>query len=197
MAQDDDFEDHLATVLIGGTEHRKVIMEPYDPAWRQRFELERTRIVGALGGEAVAVHHIGSTSVVGLAAKPIIDILVEVRQPDIEETYVEPLLSAGYELRVREIGHRMLRTPAKDVHLHVWTGHDDVERHLLFRDWLRVDETDRGSYADLKIRLAEKDWPDMNYYARAKTDLIAEISERAREWDARGRPMPDSSGGPD
>lgn len=87
---------------------------------------------------------------------------------------------AGYRLRVREPGHRMFRTPARDVHVHLWpAGSDDEHRHLLFRDWLRAHPADRLEYERAKQALAGT-WPDMNYYAEAKRLVIDRISERAR-----------------
>lgn len=81
---------------------------------------------------------------------------------------------------MREPGHRMVRTPVRDVHVHVTpAGSDWVHRDLLFRDRLRCDPADREAYAALKRQLAQRDWPDMNAYADAKTDLIQEILGRA------------------
>jgi GrpB-like predicted nucleotidyltransferase (UPF0157 family) len=125
---------------------------------------------------ALRIDHIGSTAVPGLVAKPIIDIDVSVPDADDDATYLPPLRDAGYLLRVREPGHRMVRTPALDVHVHICTAGSDWERwHLLFRDRLRADANDRAAYAKLKLRLAEQDWPDMNAYADAKGPLIEEI----------------------
>lgn len=195
MDEADDFDAHLRHVLIGGMERREILVVPYDPRWPERYETERGRIVDALEDRVVAVHHVGSTAVPGLAAKPIIDIVLEVRDPDDEETYLPALLAVGYELRVREPDHRMLRTSAKDVHIHCWSDPQDVERHLVFRDWLRHDEPDRARYGQLKQTLAQHEWPDMNHYARAKSDLVAEVTSRALAWDRAGRPgRPDEPG---
>lgn len=165
--------------LIGGREKRAVVLVPSDPQWPLRFAAERERIVAALGGAARLVEHIGSTSVPGLIAKPIVDVLVGVDAPD-DERLVDALVAAGYELRVREPGHRLVRTPSRDVHVHVWR-HDDVEvvRHLAFRDRLRADAGERAAYAALKQRLALLEWDDMNDYAEAKSALIEEILARA------------------
>jgi len=138
-----------------------------------------------LGTLASRVDHIGSTAVRDLAAKPIIDIQVSV--PDVEEepSYLDPLVAAGYQLRVREPGHRMFRTPALDVHVHVCgAGSDWERRHLLLRDWLRLSPDDRQAYADLKIRLQEQGWETMNHYADAKSALITHMAARAERWAA-------------
>ena len=122
----------------------------------------------------------------GLAAKPIIDIGLSVLDVDREEDYLPDLIAAGYQLRVREPGHRMVRTPDLGVHVHVCTAGSDWERRqLLFRDWLRYDQSDRAAYNSLKNQLAQEDWPDMNAYAEAKGPLITEITARAEKWATR------------
>lgn len=170
--------------LIGGRERRAVVIEPYDPAWPDRFAQEARCIVDALSAIARRVEHIGSTSVPGLGAKPIVDVLVAV--DDVDDERITPALErAGYVLRVRETGHRMFRRPDRSVHVHVWTaGSDDVERHLLFRDWLRVSAEDRARYESVKRDLARRDWDDMNDYADAKSPVVAEITARAQAWAA-------------
>lgn len=174
---------HQEPELIGGIEKRVIRVVEYDPRWPSRFADERARIVRALGPTALRVDHVGSTSVPGLAAKPIVDIDVSVPDVESEDAYLGPLTAAGYELRVREAGHRLLRTPARDVHVHICTAGSDWERsHLLFRDWLRHDAEDRQAYAELKQRLAQRDWADMNAYTDAKSDLVREITVRAEEW---------------
>lgn len=119
----------------------------------------------------------------GLAAKPIIDIDLSVPDADDENAYLGPLTAAGYHLRVRQPGHRMVRTQDLGVQVRVCTvGSEWERRHLLFRDWLRHNDCDRELYGQLKLCLAQQDWPDMNAYADAKGQLIAEISERAETW---------------
>ncbi len=171
--------------LVGGQERRAISIVPYDATWPEAFENQRRRIVEALGALAVRVDHIGSTAVEGLPAKPIVDIDVSVDDPDNEAIYVPALTSAGFRLRVREPGHRMLRTPARDVHVHICASGSAWERrHLLFRDWLRESPADRELYASTKRTLAARDWSDMNAYADAKSEVIGEISERAERWAA-------------
>ncbi len=168
----------LDEVLIGGREQRRIVIVDYDPSWPARFELERDRVQRALGALAHRIEHIGSTAVPGLAAKPIIDLLVTVTDPDDDVTTVPALESAGYQLRVREPGHRMFRTPARDVHVHVhvWRDSDpEVRRYLRFRDQLRRSPQDRVAYQRLKQELAMRDWTDMNDYADAKGPFIAAL----------------------
>ncbi|GGQ27039.1 UPF0157 protein [Streptosporangium pseudovulgare] len=169
--------------LIGGQERRDIKVVSYDEAWPRRFAQERERIIVALGPLARRVDHIGSTAVPGLAAKSIVDIDLSVPNADDEDAYLPQLVAAGYHLRVRQFGHRMVRTQDLAVHVHVCTTDSDWERrHLLFRDWLRHDTADRELYGELKQRLAAHDWPDMNAYAAAKSPIIAEITEHAEAW---------------
>ena len=164
--------------LIGGVERRDIELVAHDPAWAVRFETERRRIGDALGA-GVRVEHVGSTAVPGLVAKPIVDVQVSVADVSDEASYVPALVAAGFELRVRERGHRMLRTPERDVHLHVCDAGGEWEhRHLAFRDRLRSSPADRDRYAAVKRSLAAQGWPSMNAYAAAKSEVIAEIMER-------------------
>ena len=173
----------METELVGGVERREIVVVDHDRGWPARFATERDRIREALGPVAVRVDHVGSTAVDGLAAKPIIDIDVSVLDVDDESAYLAPLLAAGYVLRVREPGHRLVRTPERDVHVHLCTAGSDWERqHLLFRDWLRHDAADRAAYEALKRTLAQRSWSDMNAYSDAKTELIAMIMVRAGRW---------------
>ncbi len=127
------------------------------------------------------MEHVGSTAVAGLAAKPIVDIMVTVDDPDDESAYLPRLERVGYVLRVREPGHRMFRTLARDVHVHVWpAGSQDERRHLVFRDWLRSSPVDRKEYERAKRELVGR-WRDMNYYARAKEVAIDRIMKRAED----------------
>src|SRR5262249_40402220 len=127
--------------------------------------------------------HIGSTSVPGLAAKPIIDIDVLVEDSGNEAVYLPKLLAAGYVLRLREpdwYEHRMFRTPEHDAHVHIFsTGCVEFTRHLAFRNRLRTHTEDRLRYEGLKRELAKERWPDMNAYARAKSAVVEEIIARA------------------
>lgn len=183
---DPELKARLEQVLVGGIELRPIVIADYDPGWPARFELQRERIARALGRSALRIEHVGSTAVPGLAAKPIVDVLVEVADPE-DAGVTDALESAGYELRVREPGHRMFRTPPRDVHVHVWPESDpEIERHLRFRDRLRENSADRAAYEQLKRELATREWGDMNEYAQAKAGLIDAIIARAA-----GPPRPD------
>ncbi|ALE93400.1 hypothetical protein AOC05_15505 [Arthrobacter alpinus] len=176
-------DEHLDSVLIGGREERPIVIMEYDADWPSRFDALALTLKVAIADVALSVEHIGSTSVPGLAAKPIIDILVTVEDVANEDSYLGKLEAAGFVLRVREAGHRMMRTPQKDVHVHVFSaGSPEISNYLDIRDWLRVDDKDRSLYAMTKRNLAQQRWADMNYYAEAKTAVISEILARARLW---------------
>ncbi|MGH3328156.1 MAG: GrpB family protein [Streptomycetales bacterium] len=176
---------YLDRVLVGGREKRDIVIHDYDPAWPERFRAERDRITAALGPLGRRIAHVGSTAVPGLAAKPVVDIQVVVDDLEAEGAYRLPLERAGYQLRVREPGHRMFRTPERDVHVHVWpAGSDDERRDLLFRDRLRASPADREAYERVKRALARREWRDMNHYASAKSAVVEEIMGRAERWAA-------------
>jgi GrpB-like predicted nucleotidyltransferase (UPF0157 family) len=170
-------------VLIGGIEKREIVIVDYDPCWPRQFRNHAEILASALGRGALAIEHVGSTSVPGLAAKPIIDIDVLVEDSSEEATYLPALIQAGYVLRVREPDwhqHRMFRTPELDAHIHIFSpGCVEVTRHLAFRDRLRRNVEDRLLYESVKRKLAAEDWPDMNAYARAKSEVVEEIIARA------------------
>ena len=179
----DPIEERAREVIIGDLESPAIVVVDYDPAWPERFRREAAKIRAALGKATLAIEHIGSTSVPGLSAKPIVDILLVVEDSSNEASYVPALEGAGYVLRVRERDfheHRMLRTAARDVHVHVFSpGSPEIDRYLLLRDHLRRDEEDRAIYARTKRDLATRDWPSMQHYAEAKTEVIEGIIARA------------------
>ena len=183
----EDLDRYLDTVLIGGREPRTVEIVDYTSSWPTRFAADRQRIEDALGATAKGIEHVGSTAVPGLAAKPIVDIMVTVDDPDDENSYLPALVEAGYVLRVRKVGHRMFRTPSGDVHVHIWrAGSDDEHRHLLFRDRLRSNAADRTEYESTKRSLVGR-YRDMNHYAEAKSDVIRSILRKASSPGARSR----------
>ncbi len=155
-----------------------------DPRWPGRFEVERTRIVAALGDLAVHVEHVGSTSVPGLAAKPVIDIVLVVADTTDEAAYLPKLLSAGYRFRIREpdwYQHRLLKGTDPPVNLHILSaGCPEIGRMIAFRDRLRADATDREQYEGMKRTLATRGWSRVQNYADAKSEVVADIMSRAQ-----------------
>ena len=187
---DEEIERLLREVVIGEFETTPIVIADYDPEWPRRFEREARRIREALHGRARRIEHIGSTSVPGLPAKPIVDILLVVDDSADEASYLSALETSGYVLRIREPDfheHRMLRTAEKDVHIHV-LSHDspEIRRYLLFRDRLRRDAADREFYAQCKRRLATREWPTMQHYAEAKTEVVEAIISRAEATQGDG-----------
>ena len=156
----------------------------YDPRWPALFDREADRIRKALGDRALQIEHSGSTAVPGLAAKPVIDIVLVVRNSADEEAYRAALEDAGYLLRIQEpewYEHRMFKGPEADTNLHVFShGCPEVQRVLMFRDWLRGNAADRDLYAAVKKELAEQEWTSVDEYASAKSAVIGEILARAQ-----------------
>ncbi|MCO1661079.1 GrpB family protein [Pseudonocardia sp. S2-4] len=166
----------------------RVVLVEHDPAWAERFAARAAQLRAALGPRARLIEHVGSTSVPGLIAKPIVDIVVGIDDPDDEPAYLPELLALGYDVRVRQPDHRALRAgdPDEPVNLHCYPpGHDEVRRYLLFRGRLRAEPAERELYARTKLALADREWPDINYYAEAKSPVIDEILARAG-WPDRG-----------
>jgi GrpB-like predicted nucleotidyltransferase (UPF0157 family) len=161
----------------------RILLVDYDPRWPELFEREADRIRSVLGSRALRMEHTGSTSVPGLAAKPVIDMLLVVADSGDEDAYVPPLEDAGYVLRIREAHwheHRMFKGPDTEINLHVFSsGCPEIDRILLFRNWLRSSAADRDLYARTKRALAQKEWRYVQNYADAKTAVIKEILGRA------------------
>ncbi|MDY0914826.1 GrpB family protein [Rathayibacter festucae] len=173
--------DVTTVEIVGGAERLSVGLHEHDDRWAESFREHERRIAAALAAVDVAIEHIGSTAVPGLAAKPIIDIAVAVPDITAEEDYLAPLLAAGYRLRVREPGHRLVRTPERDAHVHLYgRGDPAIDEYLLLRDHLRRDPADRELYEATKRSLMERSWADMNAYSDAKTEVIEAIKARAR-----------------
>ena len=160
------------------------LAEP-DPAWAAHYAWEEKRIRAALGPRAAQVEHVGSTSVPGLAAKPVIDIVLTVPDSSDEAGYLPDLEAAGYVLQFREpdwYEHRFLRDRNPDVQIHVFTvGSLEVERTLLFRDRLRTRSEERELYERTKRELAARRWDYIQDYADAKSVVIEQIISRAQD----------------
>jgi GrpB-like predicted nucleotidyltransferase (UPF0157 family) len=179
------YDRELAEVTIGGPRPLLAPIEirDYDSDWPRLYEQEEERIRSVLGAKVIRIEHVGSTSVPGLPAKPLIDIVLEVADSADEAAYVPAMESAGYVLRIREpdwFEHRVLKGPDTDVNVHVFTaGCEEVDRMLRFRDWLRGHAADRELYAERKRELAVRDWKYTQQYADAKTAVVQEIMARA------------------
>jgi GrpB-like predicted nucleotidyltransferase (UPF0157 family) len=160
-----------------------VRLAEYDPEWPRLFDREAARLRTVLGDRIVLLEHVGSTSVPGLAAKPIIDILLEVPDSDDEPAYLPALEAAGYRLVIREPDwekHRSFKGPDTNINLHVYSpGNGQTPRYLLFRDRLRTCPEEFDRYLAKKRELAAQVWDYIQNYADAKNEVIDEIIDRA------------------
>jgi GrpB-like predicted nucleotidyltransferase (UPF0157 family) len=164
--------------------NQRILLAGPDPGWPVDYANVEARIRAALGPRAVRVEHVGSTSIKGLVAKPIIDVLLLVAEPVDESAYVPDLEAAGFVLTIREPDwheHRLFKGRSPDVNLHVFaTGSAEAERMLLFRDWLRIRADEVEGYAAVKKDLAAQEWEYVQDYADAKSVVVEEILLRAR-----------------
>jgi GrpB-like predicted nucleotidyltransferase (UPF0157 family) len=160
----------------------------YDPAWPAAFESWRQRIAAVLGVVALRIEHVGSTAVPGLPAKPHLDIQVIVADIGQESSYVPPLTTLDLQLRSRDDLHRYFRPVVgrpRDVHVHVCPLRSEWERdHLLFRDYLRAHPDARDAYAATKRAAALTWFDDRVGYTDAKSEIILDILDAARQWVA-------------
>ena len=159
-------------------------LRDYDPRWPALFDREAARVRSILGDQVRQLEHVGSTSVPGLAAKPIVDMVLVLPDSSDESTYVPTLEAAGYVLRIREpewYEHRVFKGPDTNVNLHVYTeGCPEIERYLLFRERLRAHDDERDLYERTKRELAARDWQFVQQYADAKTEVVEGIIARAK-----------------
>ena len=159
-------------------------MAPADPGWPQQYAEVAARIRDVLGPVAAVVEHVGSTSVPGLAGKPVLDVLLLVPDPSDETAYVPRLEAAGFLLHFREPAwhqHRLFKSDDPVVHVHVLAeGSAEAERVLLFRDRLRSNAGERALYEETKRRLAQRTWELVQDYADAKSEVVEAIIARAR-----------------
>ena len=173
----------------------KVVIAPYDPNWPRMFEEEKARLDSALGGHALSIQHIGSTSVPGLGAKPIIDIMIAARTlEEADQFCVQPIIDLGYEYvkefeqetPMRRYFRKSNAEGARTHHIHMVVINSDWwVNHLLFRDYLHADGDVRRAYEAHKRELAEQEWPTSNDYAEAKTGFILRMMGEARAWRQR------------
>jgi GrpB-like predicted nucleotidyltransferase (UPF0157 family) len=167
---------------------------PYNAAWPERFTAWLQRLASLLGPVAYRIEHVGSTSVPGLAAKPIVDIQISVADLADEDRYLPLIEAAGLQLRFRDFEHRFFHPPPgqpRDVQVHVCQQGSDWERlHLLFRDYLRASARARETYTAAKCEAAGL-WADQAAaYTEAKTGVILGLLSQAEGWAAFQVPGP-------
>jgi GrpB-like predicted nucleotidyltransferase (UPF0157 family) len=174
-------DDELQQITVGALQphNAPIHLVEYDPDWPRLFSREADRLRAVLGDAALPVEHVGSTSVPGLLAKPIIDVVLVVPNSADEVSYVPRLEAAGYVLQVREPGwfeHRLFKGPDTDINLHVFSfGAAEIDSMLRFRDRLRSSDRDRDRYAHTKRDLAQRTWRRVQHYADAKTAVVQQI----------------------
>lgn len=192
--------DTIADVQVGNPPPRTIVVVPYDETWPERYLEVEARVRSALGDRVLALQHIGSTSVPGLAAKPVVDVDLVVADSGDEASYVPDLEAAGFSLRIREPdweGHRLLTLEAPETNLHVFPpGTPEPQRHRMFRDWLGTHPDDLAAYAALKTELGRRSWRSGMDYNNHKGELVYDIYERiftadpAHHHDPQPRPTP-------
>jgi len=160
-----------------------VLIADYDATWPAQYEVQAGRVRLALGDRVLCLEHIGSTSVPGLPAKPVIDMLLVVADAADDQAYVPDLEAAGYPLAISESGpdpHRVLKGTEPSVNLHVLSPDSpEIARYLGFRDHLRSSQADRELYEQAKRRLVGRSWTYMQQYADAKSEVVEAILKRA------------------
>jgi GrpB-like predicted nucleotidyltransferase (UPF0157 family) len=183
--QDPQTDEQIEAAIVGDKKplNNTIHLEPYDPAWPTQFERLRKQICEVLKGKVLQLEHVGSTSVPGLSAKPVIDMVLVVPDSSDEASYVKLLEEIGYTLRIREpdwYEHRVLNPPDIKGNLHVFSlGCEEIDRMILFRDWLRTHPEDRRCYEKTKHELAVRTWKYVQNYADAKSEVVRDILSKA------------------
>ena len=178
-------DDYMSSVTIGARRRvdGPIHLADYDPGWPLLYEREATRVRGLLGDRVRLLEHVGSTSVPGLPAKPVVDMLLAVADSADEPAYVPSLEAGGYAVRIREPDwheHRLFKGPDTDINLHTFSaGSSEITRMLAFRDRLRSLDDERERYLAMKRELAARHWVYIQDYADAKGEVIEGIIERA------------------
>jgi GrpB-like predicted nucleotidyltransferase (UPF0157 family) len=173
----------------GYTPGGNIVLVAHNEMWPAAFEAECSAILGLLADLPIQLHHIGSTAIPGIVAKPVIDMLGVVHSVDELDTRAHDLTTLGYEA-LGEFGipgRRYFRKNARDgtrTHqLHAFAaGSPEIDRHLDFRDYLRAFPREAEGYASLKQRLAVSCGSDMTAYSEGKTEFIRGVEQRAASW---------------
>ena len=178
-------EDELHAIWVGAPPvvDGPIHLADYDPAWPTMFAAMARHIRTTLGDRVLLLEHVGSTSVPGLCAKPVLDVLLIVPDSADEPSYVPAMEAAGYPLRIREPDwhqHRVFKGLDPDANIHVFSPRSpEIDRMLAFRDHLRTHDADRDLYAQSKRDLATRTWRYVQNYADAKTEVVEAIVDRA------------------
>lgn len=166
---------------------RKIVVVPHENHWSEKFQMDAERLKTAMP-ETVKIHHIGSTSVPGLAAKPIIDMIMEVESIERVDRWNERFIELGYIVKGENgiSGRRFFihgTEEKRSYHLHVFEkGNPEIVRHLAFRDYMMAHCEETEAYATLKKELAEKYTYDGTLYTEGKNEFVRNVDEKAKEW---------------
>ncbi|MFP5010279.1 GrpB family protein [Bacillus paranthracis] len=164
---------------------QQIVIKPYEKEWHEEYLIEKEKFISLFGEDCIAIEHIGSTSVQGLGAKPLIDMMIGVTDLQIIEKWIDDLLKIGYEYVPKETPNwrffRKGKWRAGTHHLHVYIyNSDEWKTNLLFRDFLIKHEWARKEYRELKERLAATYPFDRVSYTNAKAPFIQKILELAK-----------------
>lgn len=170
---------------------RVIEVVPHDSRWRALFEREASELIEIFRAEVVAIHHVGSTAIPNISAKPIIDVLVEVRDIERIDDFNREMIDRGY-LPKGEFGISGRRffikgnEEQRSHHIHVFqVGHPAIERHLAFRDYMVAHPEEATAYSRLKEKLARKFPHDIEGYMAGKDDFIKGVDGKAQAWKKR------------
>ncbi|MGY0691844.1 GrpB family protein [Virgibacillus sp. FSP13] len=169
---------------------RKVRVTPYNEKWPSMFTEEANKLRKIFGSEIVSIYHIGSTSVKGLKAKPIIDIMPLVKNIKSVDSFNDAMKKIGYEAKGENgiPGRRYFQKGGdnRTHHVHIFeSGDHEGERHIAFRDYLRAHPNTAKKYGDLKETLAQRFPNDIEAYIKGKEQLVLEIERQAIAWQER------------
>jgi GrpB-like predicted nucleotidyltransferase (UPF0157 family) len=175
-------EDQISAARLVPLTGQRVEVVPPDPGWPEQYLVVHARLVAALGDQVIDVEHVGSTSLPGLWAKPMIDVDLTVPDSSDEPAWLPALEAAGFELRVREPEweeHRVVRGQGPVSNVHVWSpGAREPQRHVAFRDWLASHARAREAYGALTADLAMQGFTDPMLYNNAKAGFIYDLYEQ-------------------
>lgn len=166
----------------------EIVVETYNEKWPMLFQEEKDLLEVVFGNELLEIHHIGSTSVPGLSAKPTIDMMPIVHDIDVIDSFDNDMIALGYT-PVREHGIEGRRFYKKGVskrthHIHIYQydNKEQIDQHLAFRDYLRTHPEAANEYARLKIDLAKQFYNNRVLYTESKGDFVSQTVEKALEW---------------
>ncbi|MDQ0483796.1 GrpB family protein [Guptibacillus hwajinpoensis] len=168
-------------------EMRKVEIHDYKEVWLEMFQLEAQKLERVFGDNVIEIHHIGSTSITGMKAKPIIDLMPVVKNLALVDSKNEQMEEIGYEVKgengIKERRYFQKGGDNRSHHVHVFErGSQDIDRHLAFRDYLSEHPMDHQRYSEKKEELAGKYPFDMESYINGKDSLVKEIEAKALDW---------------